>query len=86
MHRPPKNRAVYLVLVSLLWSWGLNLIVIVKVEVSTGEEEIMVIIIKKFIVGIRTLKLNLFELMARVSYCRVYKRELKLIATYLTTL
>ena len=51
-----------------------------------GEEEVMVIIIKEFIVGIYALKLNLFELIARVSYYRVYRQELKLIATYLTVL
>ena len=51
-----------------------------------GEEEVMVIIIKKFIVGIYALELNLFELVARVSYYRVYRWELKLITAYLTTL
>ena len=51
-----------------------------------GEEEVIVIIIKEFIVGIRALELNLFELVARVSHHRVYRRELKLIAAYLTTL
>ena len=73
MYRPPKNRVVCSVLISLLQGWGLNLIIIIKVEVGTGEKEIMVIIIKKFIVGIRTLKLNLFRLVARVSYYRVYR-------------
>ena len=51
-----------------------------------GEEEVEVIIIKKFIMGIHTLKPNLFKLIARVSHHRVYKRESKLIAAYLTTL
>ena len=60
--------------------------VIIKVKVSIGEEEIMVIIVKEFIIGIYTLKLNLFGLVARVSYYRVYRQELKLIATCLTTL
>ena len=62
------------------------MIVIIKVEVSTGEEKIMVIIIKEFIVGICVLKLNLFRLMARVSCYRVCRWELKLIAVCLTTL
>ena len=51
-----------------------------------GKEEVIVIIIKKFIVGICALKLNLFRLVARVSYYRVCKWESKLIATYLTAL
>ena len=51
-----------------------------------GEKEVIVIIIKKFIMGIYTLKLNLFKLVTRVSYYRVYRRKSKLIATYLTTL
>ena len=51
-----------------------------------GEKEVMVIIIKKFIMGIRALTRNLFELIAHVSCRRVYRRELKLIATCLTTL
>ena len=50
------------------------------------EEGIMVIIIKKFIMEIRTLELNLFGLVTRVSYYRVCRREFKLIATYLTIL
>ena len=86
MHRPPKNRAVYLVLVSLLQSWGLNLVVVIKVKVGMGEEEVIVIIIKEFIMGIHTLELNLFGLVTRVSYYRVYRCELKLIAICLTTL
>ena len=38
-----------------------------------GEEEVIIIIIKKFIVGICTLKLNLFRLIAYISYYRVYR-------------
>ena len=45
--------------------------IIIKVKVGIGEEEIMVIIIKEFIVGIYILKLNLFKLVAYVSYHRV---------------
>ena len=60
--------------------------VIVEVKVSTGEKEIIIIIVKEFIIGIRVLELNLFRLVARVSHYRVYRRELKLIATYLTVL
>ena len=59
--------------------------IIIKVKVSTGEE-IIVVIVKEFIMRICALKLNLFGLVARVSYYRVYKQELKLIATCLTTL
>ena len=51
-----------------------------------GEEEVVIIIVKEFIVGICVLKPNLFRLMARVSYCRVCRRELKLIAACLTVL
>ena len=86
MHRPPRNHVVYLVLVSLLWGWELNLVVIIKVKVGIGEEEVVVIIIKEFIMGIYVLELNLFELVARVSYYRVYRWELKLMVTYLTAL
>ena len=57
-----------------------------EVKVSIKEEEVMVIIIKKFIIRIHALKLNLFKLVARVSYYRVCKQKLKLIATYLTIL
>ena len=60
-------------MISLLWGWGLNLVIIVKVKVGIGEEEVVIIIIKELIMGIYVLKLNLFELMARVSYYRVYK-------------
>ena len=86
MYRPSKNRAVYLVLISLLPGWELNLVIIIKVEVSIEKEEVMVIIIKEFIMGICVLKLNLFGLVACVSYYRVYRRELILIAACLTTL
>ena len=51
-----------------------------------GEEEVIVIIIKEFIVGIYTLELNLFKLITHVSCRRVYKQELKLIAACLTAL
>ena len=47
--------------------------VIMKVKVGMGEEEVVVIIIKEFIVGICVLKLNLFGLVARVSHYRVYR-------------
>ena len=60
--------------------------IIIKVEVGIGEEEVMIIIIKEFIMGICALELNLFKLVARVSYYRVYRQKLKLIATCLTTL
>ena len=49
------------------------MVVIIEVKVSTGEEKIMVIIIKKFVVEICALELNLFKLIARVSYFRVHK-------------
>ena len=62
------------------------MVIIIKVKVGMGEEEVIMIIVKKFIVGIRALEPNLFKLIARVSYHKVYRRELKLIATYLTTL
>ena len=51
-----------------------------------GEGEIMVVIVKKFIMGICALESNLFRLVARVSYYRVCRRELKLIAAYLIIL
>ena len=86
MHRPSKNRVIYLVLVSLLRGWELNLVIIIKVKVGIGEEEVIVIIVKKFIMGIYTLKLNLFKLVARVSRYRVCRWELKLIAAYLIIL
>ena len=71
--------------ISLLWGWGPNLVVVVEVKVGT-EKKVMVIIIKEFIMGIYALEPNLFELVARVSYRRVYRRELKLIATCLIIL
>ena len=86
MHRPSKNRAVYLILISLLRGWELNLVIIVEVKVGTGEKKVMVIIVKEFVVRIYTLELNLFRLVARVSCYKVYRYELKLIATYLTIL
>ena len=60
--------------------------VIVEVKVSTGEEEVVVVIIKKFIIRICALELNLFGLVTRVFCHRVYRCELKLIATCLTVL
>ena len=57
-----------------------------KVKVGIEKEEVIIIIIKKFIIRIRALKLNLFRLVTHVSYYRVYKQKLKLIATYLTIL
>ena len=60
--------------------------IIMEVKISMGEEEVMVIIIKEFIMGICALELNLFRLVTRVSHHRVCRRELKLIVTYLTTL
>ena len=57
-----------------------------EVKVGMGEKEIMVVIIKEFIMGIRTLELNLFELVARVSYRRICRWELKLMAACLTAL
>ena len=86
MHRPPKNCAVRSASVSLPRGWGFNLMIVVEVKVDTEKKKVMVIIVKEFIMGIHTLKLNLFELITCVSYCRVYKWELKLIAACLTTL
>ena len=51
-----------------------------------GEKEVVIIIIKEFIMGIYILKLNLFGLVTRISYYRVYRQESKLIAAYLTAL
>ena len=85
MHRPPKNRAVRSASVSLPRGWEFNLVVIIKVEVNIGKE-VMVIIIKKFIVEICALEPNLFKLVTHVSYYRGCKQELKLITTYLTIL
>ena len=44
-----------------------------KVKVSMGKEEVMVVIIKEFIMGIYILELNLFKLVACVSCYRVYR-------------
>ena len=62
------------------------MVIIMEVEVNMGEKKIKIIIIKKFVVKIYILKLNLFKLIARVSYRRIYRQELKLIAAYLTIL
>ena len=59
--------------------------VIIEVEVSTGKK-VIVVIINEFVMGIYILKLNLFRLVACVSYYRIYRWELKLIATCLTIL
>ena len=45
--------------------------VIIEVEVGMGEKEVMVIIVKEFIIGICALKLNLFRLITCVSCYRV---------------
>ena len=60
--------------------------IIIKVKVGMGEKEVVVIIIKEFIMGICALELNLFGLVARVSRRRVCRRESKLIAACLTAL
>ena len=57
-----------------------------EVEVSMGKKEVVVVVVKEFIIGIHALKLNLFGLVARVSCCRVCRQELKLIVAYLTAL
>ena len=44
-----------------------------EVKVGMGEEEVVIIIVKEFIVRIYALELNLFELVARVSCYRVYR-------------
>ena len=51
-----------------------------------GEKKVVVIIVKKSIMGIRALELNLFKLVTYVSHRRVYRQKLKLITTYLITL
>ena len=86
MHRPPRNRVIYLSSVSLFWGWELNLVIIVEAEISMGKDEVVVIIVKEFIMGIYVVELNLFRLVTCVSHYRVYKWELKLIAVCLTTL
>ena len=58
--------------------------IVMKVKVGTGEE-VVIIIVKKSVIEIRALELNLFKLITRVSYRRVC-RQLKFIATCLTTL
>ena len=45
--------------------------VIIKVKVGMEEEEVVVIIVKEFVVGIFVLEPNLFRLVARVSCCRI---------------
>ena len=60
--------------------------IIIKVKVSMGEKEVMIIIVKKFIMRICALKLNLFRLVACVSHYRVCRWESKLITVYLTIL
>ena len=75
MHRPPRNCVVCSASVSLPRGWELNLVIIIKAEVSIEKKEVIVIIIKKFIVGIRALELNLFRLIARVSCRRVYSQH-----------
>ena len=57
-----------------------------EVKVGTGEKEVIVIIIKKFIMRICALEPNLFRLIARVSHYKVYSWESKLIAVCLTIL
>ena len=47
--------------------------IIIKVKVNMGEEEVIIIIIKEFIMKIYILEPNLFKLVARVSYYRVYR-------------
>ena len=47
--------------------------IIVKVEVGTGKKEVIIIIVKKFIMGIHILEPNLFELVTCVSHHRVYR-------------
>ena len=42
-----------------------------KVKVGMGEEEVIIIIIKEFIVGIYVLELNLFRLITHISCYRV---------------
>ena len=60
--------------------------VIIEVKVGTREEEVIIIIVKKLIIGICALKLNLFRLITHVSHHRVYRYKLKLITTYLIIL
>ena len=71
MYRSSRHYIIYSALISLLQGWELNLVVIVKVKVGMEEKEVVIIIIKELVIGIYTLELNLFRLMARVSYRRV---------------
>ena len=57
-----------------------------EVEVSMEKEEVVIIIIKKFVIRICALELNLFGLVTCVSYYKIYRQELKLIAACLTIL
>ena len=47
--------------------------IIIKVEVGMGKKEVIIIIVREFIVKIRALELNLFKLVARVSHYKVYR-------------
>ena len=49
------------------------MVIIIKVKVSMEKKEVIIIIIKKLITGIYTLKLNLFRLVAHVSHYRIYR-------------
>ena len=49
------------------------MIIIIEIKVGMGKKEVIVIIIKKFIMRVRELELDLFKLVARVSYYRVYR-------------
>ena len=49
------------------------MVIIIRVKVGMGEKEVIIIIIKEFIIRIYILKLNLFKLITRVSYYRVYR-------------
>ena len=50
--------------------------IIIEVKVSI-EKKVIVVVVKKFVVRIRAPEPNLFGLVARVSYYRAYKQELK---------
>ena len=60
--------------------------IIMGVNVDMGKKKVIIIIVKKYIIRIYALELNLFRLITCVSYYRVYKQKLKLIAAYLTIL
>ena len=49
------------------------MVIIIKVKVGMEKGEVVVVIVKKFIMGICALKLNLFRLVTYISYYRVYK-------------